>query len=449
MNRKKILIILTSIALFLNQAVYTVYAQTPTPTPFLFRSESKIWRTIVGNVPGTKGPREEIVIWAEKIINELKLTNCGNRYNRMLANITNDGSYYATKRTAERCIESDETGIYHSTYLIIDAYNLTGFKGFTTTNYGSVARLITAWKAFSSTSDEYIFLDYQSNKKLLVSVEPGNVVFFQRKPFQFDPNDHVAIVHKEIQIDSVGNGQFFTYDANNTKTVVGPYTVKDYNIEGAPTGTTVVGFGGIANTSGLPGGSPPGGPGGPPVSPPPAPAGKFSCPLAGSIITCGSYYTPVRGCGHCLPGGGYGPVNPLDTPQCFAGYAPGTRSAIDIGIPGGFPANKGQPLILPSFAGQAIEWKYVGQEGTRINEKIIKFSGYNTVSAQRYYLQFHHSKPTTIEINTKFTSGQTGANICEIAGASDCDHSHVQIIVGSETINQNLWADSAKSFDCP
>ena len=145
-------------------------------------------------------------------------------------------------------------------------------------------------------------------------------------------------------------------------------------------------------------------------------AGSDICPIPNSTIQCGSQFTPINGCGHCLPG--YGPPS--------ACVYEGTKYSLDVN------GKPGQAILLPSVKGAMVQWVFVRQE-VGASQAIQAYAGKES-GGKQYYLQLHHTQPNS---GTKGgTSGQLGGNIW-----SGGDHTHVQIGEG-DNLSNTRWLDT-------
>lgn len=153
------------------------------------------------------------------------------------------------------------------------------------------------------------------------------------------------------------------------------------------------------------------------AAPSPALASVGECPIPNGRILCGSQFTPMNGCGHCLPG--YG--------QPSACIHDGTRYALDIN------ARPSQSIHLPSVNESVVQWVFARQEA-RASQAIQAYAG-REASGKQYYLQLHHTQPGSG--NTKGgTPGEVGGTIW-----SGGDHVHVQIGVG-DNLSNTKWLDT-------
>ncbi|MCL4418989.1 hypothetical protein M1146_02680 [Patescibacteria group bacterium] len=185
-----------------------------------------------------------ILGWAGQITNNLQIGSDGG-LNRMTTSITNN-SYTAIYAPSTSSLDK-----YWCTYLVIDSYNLAGYRGLSLgSGDGAVYYMISHWKQLPG----YTFLDYynQPHENILKLVRPGYAIFFLNDPSATGPSsdgDHAAIV-KSISIDLQGNGVIETYDSNLPSawgTVV-RYPVVDWEINGTLRGPahpnySVMGFG--------------------------------------------------------------------------------------------------------------------------------------------------------------------------------------------------------------
>lgn len=223
-----------------------------------FRSESKTVITRVGNAPKISGPLTEVLAWATHITSALE-PGIGNLLNRMVQVIKNGG--YTAAIRAGRDTTTGGEGMYWCTTLVIDAYGLAGYQDFTHAAHSSVFNLEAKWREVSQSAGRYRYIDYRSNKRLLVDVQPGDVMF------HLDPGgdrqiDHTSIV-QEIFLNSQGDGKITTLNSNSSRTIL-TYTVVGWEILSLGSLPPVVGFGSIIEipvdqSPGSPNPSPPAG----------------------------------------------------------------------------------------------------------------------------------------------------------------------------------------------
>jgi len=183
--------------------------------------------------------------------------------------------------------------------------------------------------------------------------------------------------------------------------------------------------------------------GDPTGSPPPLPAectvapgggstDPSSCPIVNAKVRCGSLATPINGCGHCGVGYEYKPGEGT----CI--YV-GTQYGIDIGVDGKdlIPL---EPIYLPKVDGNIVKWKHIRAESSDGQQEIQGYSGTDTVTQKKYYLQLHHTQVGSGNRNGELDSGTEGGKVW-----SGGNHVHVQIASGSDLDNNN-WLDAAKYF---
>ena len=173
------------------------------------------------------------------------------------------------------------------------------------------------------------------------------------------------------------------------------------------------------------GGSPPPGE----AAPIPLPGGgtqPSDCPIPNGVISCGSQFTPINGCGHC--GIGY----PARATTAYCSY-PGTKFALDIA------SQPSQRVILPKVNGSVIQWVWMREEISG-SSAIQAYAGTQVATGKKYYLQLHHTQPGSG--NAGGMSGEAGGVIC----ASGCDHVHVQIGDGGSSQTNTSWLDAGQYF---
>lgn len=149
------------------------------------------------------------------------------------------------------------------------------------------------------------------------------------------------------------------------------------------------------------------------------------CPIPNGTVTCGTYFTPVNGCGHC--GVGY------EENMAICRAYPNTKYGMDIA------GNAGQQVLLPTIEGKSVKWEWVLEEGKAV-DSIQRYAGTNIESGKRYILQLHHSQPGSGARGIHF-SGEVGGKIC-----NSCNHVHVQLAEGGREGTPEPWVDSAKYF---
>ena len=132
-----------------------------------------------------------------------------------------------------------------------------------------------------------------------------------------------------------------------------------------------------------------------------------ACPIPGGKISCGSKNIPINGCGHC--GIGYEAYMKNCTYE-------GIYFAMDIG------GADLQNVILPSVNGKTIQWSWVDQTNAKDSQAIQRYSGTNTTTGEKYWLQFHHTDPGSAIKGIK-SSGEIGARIC----GNGCNMRHVHV----------------------
>ncbi len=151
------------------------------------------------------------------------------------------------------------------------------------------------------------------------------------------------------------------------------------------------------------------------------------CPIPNGTINCGSKNVPVNGCGHC--GIGYEAYMKNCTYE-------GIYYAMDIG------GNDFQDVILPSVGGASIEWTFSTESHRTSNQAIQLYSGTNLSTGEKYWIQFHHTRPGSGNPGTH-TSGERGGNIC----GDSCEMKHVHIEFAKiDTSGKTIWLDSPDYF---
>lgn len=157
------------------------------------------------------------------------------------------------------------------------------------------------------------------------------------------------------------------------------------------------------------------------------PASIAVCPIPGGPINCGSKAVPINGCGHC--GVGY---------EGFMSNCtyPGIYFAMDIG------GRELQDVILPSVNGATIEWTWYDETNRSSNQAIQRFSGTNTSTGEKYWIQFHHSDPGSGNKGSH-QSGETGTRIC----GNGCGMGHIHVEFAKvDPSGSNTWVDAPNYF---
>ncbi len=193
----------------------------------------------IGPIPPANASKlTKILYWTSvlnaKLIPENKVWPPWYYYHKMVDPVSN-GGYRGIAGNA-----TDLTNLYWCTFLVIDAFNLSGISGLTTA-HSAVLNMIPV---FMNTPG-YMFIPYSvvfstysppryrittiiERKQALRTVQPGCTTFFQSRPGIHERN-HVAII-KTKSLDSNYYGYIETYDSNNTSRTV-RYPVKAGNIE--------------------------------------------------------------------------------------------------------------------------------------------------------------------------------------------------------------------------
>jgi hypothetical protein len=232
LNMRKFIVYSLSFIVLLLFTIYylpsTSYAQTITSNPVT---------TLFGNAPEPVNQIgiQEILRWTVPISNALETGSLWNYYNRMQADISNNG-YTATKRQGLND-GTTPTGLYWCTNLVIDSYNLAGKRGLVA-NHQAVVDMRKFWK----TATGYKYVDYSGNKQQAIqAITPGYAIFFEQNDGVASGAEHVAIL-KSIEVDNRGNGQIQTYDSNSS-VKISQYPIRNWNIENTRYPTR--GFGGV------------------------------------------------------------------------------------------------------------------------------------------------------------------------------------------------------------
>lgn len=152
-----------------------------------------------------------------------------------------------------------------------------------------------------------------------------------------------------------------------------------------------------------------------------------SCPIPNGIITCGSKNVPINGCGHC--GLGY------EAYMANCTY-PGIYYAMDIA--GADFTN----VILPSVSGKIIQWTFSGQTNNIGNQAIQLYSGTDSSTGEKFWIQFHHTQPGSGLSGTR-SSGEIGAKIC----GDGCGMGHVHVEFAKiDPSGGTVWQDAPDYF---
>lgn len=161
-----------------------------------------------------------------------------------------------------------------------------------------------------------------------------------------------------------------------------------------------------------------------------------ACPIQGGTVTCGSKNVPVNGCGHC----GMGYEAYMD--NCKYEKYEGINYAMDIGG-GDFT-----PVLLPSVNGKIIEWSFVNEtnrknKGEKDGPQAIQlYSGTDTSTGEKFWIQFHHSAPDSGNPGTH-GSGTQGATVC----GDGCNMRHIHVEFAKiEPSGKMSWQDAPNYF---
>lgn len=184
-------------------------------------------------IPVGEGVVNQVLEWASQITSNLQQGLWG-YFNKLVTSLTS-GSFSTGTWTG-----ANEGSVYWCTYLIIDAYNLSGYGGLSKSAHAAVVNM-RRWWSTTGVANGYIYIDYPSNNQLLSSVKPGYAMFMEQEAGVFRQREHVNLI-RDISIDSEGNGSFTTYDSN-TSSVTRKYAVAGWRILNPI--YPVRGFGGI------------------------------------------------------------------------------------------------------------------------------------------------------------------------------------------------------------
>lgn len=130
---------------------------------------------------------------------------------------------------------------YWCTDLIIDTYNLALGKRLLGENLGAVQSQVTFWK---TEGKGFSYVRYVANhqgalNKLFSSQGLGGPIFWESQEGTYNGGEHVGLI-KNGSIDSHGNGEIDTYEANAGHTS-GKYPIVGWQVKNVP--YPVVGFG--------------------------------------------------------------------------------------------------------------------------------------------------------------------------------------------------------------
>lgn len=158
-----------------------------------------------------------------------------------------------------------------------------------------------------------------------------------------------------------------------------------------------------------------------------------ACPIPGAKINCGSKNVPINGCGHC--GIGYEDYMSNCTYE-------GINYAMDI------DGADFTPVLLPSVEGKTVEWTFVDQTNAVLvpakgaPQAIQRYAGTNTVTGEKYWLQFHHSEPGSGNPG-KHGSGTQGAKVC----GDGCNMHHIHVEFAKiDPSGKMVWQDAPNYF---
>ena len=138
--------------------------------------------------------------------------------------------------TSKKWSGSDDATKYWCTYLIVDAYNLAGFKGLSVGEHAAVVTMRSWWKSASG----YIHVENNNDQATITAIGPGYAIFMETEAGVFTGKEHVNFI-KTIAVDDRGNGAITTLDSN-AKVKGRTYTITGWKVTG--TSYPVRGFGG-------------------------------------------------------------------------------------------------------------------------------------------------------------------------------------------------------------
>lgn len=177
---------------------------------------------------GNGGPTSTcgaVIGWEHTIIESMlnKKTASNPYWNSLSAGLT--------QAIQSNCSSIAPVSPYISTFNVIDAYNLAGFKGLSRTTHASAATLISAW----STTTGYSTLNTAQG------VTPGDVMLFANPA-------HVALVNT-VELDQRGDGSmWFLHTGGNY--YLGKVIIAGWNVVASSTGDNSVKFGTVSPPKG-------------------------------------------------------------------------------------------------------------------------------------------------------------------------------------------------------
>lgn len=182
---------------------------------------------------------QKILDWDERIVNALlpgyNWGASGNRYNKLIDNITNAGFSTGTWPS------TGEGNLYWCTYSVADAYNLAGINGVNKTAHAAVVTMRNFWRSTGTAQYNYDYIDYPNDNSRITLVEPGYAMFMEKNAGVFTGSEHVAMV-RIVSLDSRGNGYLETNDSNSLSKTH-RYPVTGWQVKNTP--YPVRGFGGL------------------------------------------------------------------------------------------------------------------------------------------------------------------------------------------------------------
>lgn len=173
----------------------------------------------------SEGDLAGILPWADKITSVLEPA-LWTYLNNQEEDICNEAGYCANKRSG---VSTED--LYWCTFLVIDAYNLSGYSGLTPDKHLGVIYMVP----FFQDTEGYIFLPYNPedtsdaiNQRTLQQVKPGMAFFMAQDLTVTQSMEHTGLV-KSISIDSHGNGSIETYESNSD-TISHTFTISDWTV---------------------------------------------------------------------------------------------------------------------------------------------------------------------------------------------------------------------------
>ena len=216
-----------------------VHSQNPNGTSTPYPGQFGAPNVTIGPIPPPNASKlTKILYWANVLNQRLIAVNHiwpPWWYFHKMVNPVSNGGYTGIAASA-----TSTSNIYWCTYLVIDAFNLSGLRGLTTA-HSAVLNMIP----FFMNTPGYTFIPYSvafstysppryrvttnaERRQSLAKVQPGCTTFFQSNPGVHERN-HVAILKTKV-LNANFDGYIETYDSNNTVRIV-RYPIRAGNIE--------------------------------------------------------------------------------------------------------------------------------------------------------------------------------------------------------------------------